>query len=182
METWDWFQATFVLAATFYFRRVRGRARIHDLEVARWTTMCRQGGPSGACRQRSGTHPIAQMAEVMPKEFGRVMAALTAEGCSRRGGRWPSTRLDRGDGGRGDRVHHPRRLLPTDLKKGSVKASRVPGGKVAFTVHVGPYEQIAAAYAAIQAYARANRLKLGDTMWERYLHRPAVDPTHQARY
>ena len=105
-----------------------------------------------------GTHPIAQMAEVMPKEFGRVMAALTAEGVQPSGGAvaiyhgWTEETVDVEIA---FTIHGV--FFPRDLKKGSVKASRVPGGKVAFTVHVGPYEQIAAAYAAIQAYARANR-------------------------
>lgn len=124
-----------------------------------------------------GTYAIAHIAETMPKEFGRVMAALTAEGVQPSGGAvaiyhgWTEETVDveiaftiRGV------------FFPQDAKRGSVKASRVPGGKVAFTVHVGPYDQIAAAYAAIQAYARANSLKLADKMWERYLTDPAVEP------
>ncbi|OFW57219.1 MAG: hypothetical protein A2133_06855 [Actinobacteria bacterium RBG_16_64_13] len=123
-----------------------------------------------------GTYPMAQLAEVMPKEFGRVMAALTAEGIPPSGGAvaiyhgWNEETVDvelaitiRGV------------FFPQDLRRG-VKASRVPGGKVVFTEHIGPYDQIAAAYGAIQAYAKANGLDLAETMWERYLTDPAVEP------
>jgi len=45
----------------------------------------------------------------------------------------------------------------------------VPGGKVVFTRHVGRYDEIAAAYEAIQSYAKAKGLGLADIMWEKYL-------------
>jgi effector-binding domain-containing protein len=123
-----------------------------------------------------GTYPIAQLAEVMPKEFSRVMSALTAEGVQLSGGAvalyhgWTEDTVDVEVGFTIRGV-----FFPQDVRRG-VKASRVPGGKVVFTVHIGPYDQVGAAYAAMQAYAKANGLKLADTMWERYLTGPDVEP------
>lgn len=131
-----------------------------------------------------GTYPISQLPEVMPREFDRIMGALRAEGVQPAGGAvaiyhgWTEDTVDveiaftiRGvffpqDVRRGSK-HHP---------QGAVQASMVPGGKVLSTRHVGPYDQIAAAYGAIQAYARANDLKLADKMWEKYLTDPAKEP------
>ena len=123
-----------------------------------------------------GTYPIAQLPEVMGREFGRIMGALQAEGIQPSGGvlavyhGWTEETVDvelaatiRGV------------FFPQDAKRG-VKPSMVPGGKVLFTVHVGHYDQIAAAYEAMQEHARVNGLELADMMWERYLTDPAVEP------
>lgn len=131
-----------------------------------------------------GTYPISQLPAVMPKEFGRIMRALRAEGVQPAGGAvaiyhsWSEDTVDveiafaiKGvffpqDVRRGAK-HHP---------QGSVRPSMIPGGRVLYTRHVGPYDQIAAAYGAIQAYARTNDLKLADRMWEKYLTDPATEP------
>jgi effector-binding domain-containing protein len=124
-----------------------------------------------------GTYRMAELPEVMGREFGRIMGALTAEGVEPSGGAlavyhgWTEDTVDveialtiRGV------------FFPQDPRGGVVRASRVPGGKVAFTVHVGPYDQLTSAYGAIQAYAEARGLKLAGMMWERYLTDPAVEP------
>ena len=54
--------------------------------------------------------------------------------------------------------------------------SSSPAGRVLSAVHVGPYDGIAQAYQAVMTYAEANDLCLGDTMWERYMTDPAVEP------
>jgi effector-binding domain-containing protein len=123
-----------------------------------------------------GTYPIAQLPEVMGREFGRVMSALTAEGVQPSGGAvviyhgWTEDTVDAEIAFTIQGVFFPQN------PRGGVRPSRVPGGRVAFTTHVGPYDQIANAYGAIQAYAKENRLELAGTMWERYLTDPAVEP------
>ncbi len=119
-----------------------------------------------------GTFPMAELAEVMGREFGRIMAALNAEGVEPSGGAlavyhgWTEDAVDV------EIAFTVRGVFFPQDAKGVVKASRVPGGKVAFTVHKGPYDQIGNAYGAIQAYAEAHSLKLAGTMWERYLTGP----------
>lgn len=123
-----------------------------------------------------GTYPIARLPELMPAEFARVMNELTAEGIQPSGGAvtiyhgWGGDTVDAEIGFTIRGVFFPRD------PKGPVRASRTPGGKVLFTVHVGLYAELEAAYKAIQAYAKANRLELAGIMWERYLTGPAAEP------
>jgi effector-binding domain-containing protein len=56
--------------------------------------------------------------------------------------------------------------------EGDLRPRTLPGGKALFTMHVGPYDQIGAAYGAIQEYAKVNGLNLAGMMWERYLTGP----------
>ncbi len=124
-----------------------------------------------------GVYPIAKLPEVMPREFGRIMAALKAEGVQPAGGAlaiyhsWSEETVDVEIGFTIKGV-----FFPQDVRSGAelhaeggVRAGMVPGGKVVFTRHVGRYDEIAAAYEAIQSYAKAKGLGLADIMWEKYL-------------
>lgn len=131
-----------------------------------------------------GVHPIARLPEVIPREFDRIMAALRAEGVQPAGGAlaiyhgWSGDTVDVEIAFTIKGVFFPQdvRSGAKHRQRGGVQPSRVPGGKVLFTRHVGPYDQIAAAYDAIQAYARANNLELAGTMWEQYLTDQAREP------
>jgi effector-binding domain-containing protein len=123
-----------------------------------------------------GKYPIGRLPEMMGKCFGQVMEALTAEGMRPTGGAlaiyhgWSEELVDV------EMALTIRGVFFPQGARGGVKPSMVPGGKVAFTVHVGPYDQLEAAYGAIQEYAQTNGLKLADMMWERYLTDPALEP------
>jgi effector-binding domain-containing protein len=123
-----------------------------------------------------GIYPISQLAEAMPKAFAQVMKVLTAQGVQPSGGAitvyhgWSSDTVDAEIGFTIRGVFFPQE------PKGAVRASRIPGGRVLFAAHVGPYEQLEAAYRAIQAYAEENGLQLAETMWEKYLTDPAQEP------
>lgn len=120
-----------------------------------------------------GVYGIAEIGQVMMREFGRVMAALSAQGLHPVGGpvalyhAWPETTVD-------VEIGFP---VPDGFQeKEGVKTSRLPGGRVATTVHVGRYDEIEPAYVAIQEYAKEAGLSLAETMWERYLTDPAQEP------
>ena len=49
-----------------------------------------------------------------------------------------------------------------------VDLAHTPSGRVATTRHVGPYDQIGHAHAAIEAWCRAQGLPLGGVSWEIY--------------
>lgn len=125
------------------------------------------------------TCTMAESATVMPREFGRVMEALVAEGVQLSGGAvviyhgWTEDTVDVEIGFTIRGVFFPQN------RHSDIKPSRVPGGKVAFTTHVGHYEGLEKAYRAIQAYAEANKLGLAKMMWERYLTDPSVEPDPQ---
>jgi effector-binding domain-containing protein len=122
------------------------------------------------------TYPMARLPEAMPGEFGRVMAALVAEGIQPAGGAvaiyhgWTEDAVDVEIGFTIRGV-----FFPQD-PHGRVKASRIPGGRALSTLHMGPYSGLVAAYEAVQNYAAANGLELAGNMWERYLTDPAVEP------
>ena len=117
-----------------------------------------------------GTYRIAELGEVMGREFGRIMGAIAAQGVRPSGGAvtvyhgWTEDTVD---------AEIAFTIDGDFTAQEDVKPGTLPGGKVAFTVHVGPYDHVGAAYGAIQEYAKANDLTLADTMWERYLTGPA---------
>ena len=54
------------------------------------------------------------------------------------------------------------------VQSGEVFATETPAGKVASTVHVGPYDRLGDAYNAIHAWAAANSRDFADQSWEIY--------------
>ncbi|NLE11204.1 MAG: GyrI-like domain-containing protein [Actinobacteria bacterium] len=132
--------------------------------------------PSEHLASVRGVYPIARLPEVMGEEFRRILGALSAEGIEPSGGAlaiyhgWTQETVDV------EIAFTVRGVFFPQTPRSAVKPSRIAGGKVVFTTHVGPYDQIHNAYAAIEEYAQDNRLELADTMWERYLTDPAVEP------
>src|ERR1700761_7128573 len=51
---------------------------------------------------------------------------------------------------------------------GEVFATETPAGRVASTLHVGPYEHMRETHEVIQSWVRANHMTLGDKSWEIY--------------
>src|SRR5207253_6100413 len=75
------------------------------------------------------------------------------------------------------RRHPSTRLFPyTTLFRSEVMADVLPGGPVATTMHVGPYEQLSDAYAAIEQWIEAERLAKSGAPWECYINDPSEHP------
>lgn len=58
---------------------------------------------------------------------------------------------------------------------GRVEAGTLPGGTVARTLHVGPYDAVAEAYDAVESYLTDNGYEPAGAAWECYLDDPEVD-------
>jgi effector-binding domain-containing protein len=58
-----------------------------------------------------------------------------------------------------------------------VHPSRTPGGRVATTLHRGPYQGLPAAHMAIHTYCGQHGLKLGGRNWEVYGQHDEADPS-----
>ena len=56
--------------------------------------------------------------------------------------------------------------------EGAVVASELPGGKTAFTVHTGPYDNLPRTYEALRAWLKANGRKEKGVAWEIYVSDP----------
>jgi effector-binding domain-containing protein len=65
------------------------------------------------------------------------------------------------------------------VASGRITARLLPGESVAQTLHVGPYDELATAYAAVTAWIRRNGFEVAGPVRERYLNGPAdaVSPT-----
>ena len=59
---------------------------------------------------------------------------------------------------------------------GDVHPGELPGGEVAFTWHVGPYDTIGEAHGALTAWVLANSRKQRGPMWEVYWTDPGQEP------
>ena len=53
---------------------------------------------------------------------------------------------------------------------GEVVGSTIPGGRVATTTHVGPYDRLSEAHVAIRQYCSAHGLAIAGPNWEIYDH------------
>jgi effector-binding domain-containing protein len=60
--------------------------------------------------------------------------------------------------------------------KDPVLAGEIPGGKAASCLHVGPYEQVGAAYAALQKWMQENACVPAGVVYEFYLNDPETTP------
>jgi effector-binding domain-containing protein len=60
--------------------------------------------------------------------------------------------------------------------KGEILAGEIPGGKAAACLHVGPYDQVGAAYEALQKWMEANGYVPTGVAYEFYLNDPQATP------
>jgi AraC family transcriptional regulator len=74
-------------------------------------------------------------------------------------------------------AHHDKWTVGTS--EGDVLAEMLPGGPAAVTIHAGPYDQLQAAYAALEKWIIANGFRQRGAPWEAYLNDPADYPDPQ---
>jgi effector-binding domain-containing protein len=60
--------------------------------------------------------------------------------------------------------------------RGNILAGEIPGGKAAACLHVGPYDQLAAAYQALHEWTEANGHARTGVAYEFYLNDPQATP------
>ena len=65
--------------------------------------------------------------------------------------------------------------------EGDVQASEIPAGKVVQCIHVGPYDQVGAAYGALEAWIAGHGLRHAGPAFEHYLNDPQETPPGQLR-
>ena len=66
-----------------------------------------------------------------------------------------------------------RKAVPS---QGRVKASELPGGKVALTWHVGPYHELPKSYAVLEEWMKLRALESRGPFWEVYWTDPGIEP------
>jgi effector-binding domain-containing protein len=64
---------------------------------------------------------------------------------------------------------------------GRIVAGELPGGKVATTIHTGPYEKLPEAHDALHAWIQEKDVTSAGPQWECYLTDPGKEPDPNKR-
>jgi effector-binding domain-containing protein len=110
------------------------------------------------------------IATFLGEAFGEVMTALSQQGLTPAGP--PFGRYVQSDDGFDVEAGFPVDRPVTSTER--VTAGELPGGSVAYTVHVGAYDTVAAAYAATLEWLSDNGFVVSGDAWESYLDGPDV--------
>lgn len=116
---------------------------------------------------------IAEIGPWLGKTYGAVADLLTDRQAGPAGP--PFARYHRLDGGRFD----VEAGFPASRQiegSGDVQPSELPGGQVAVTIHIGPYDQMEPAYDALAAWVSGHGGELAGDAWEVYFSDPSTDP------
>ncbi|WP_181312430.1 GyrI-like domain-containing protein [Nocardioides campestrisoli] len=115
---------------------------------------------------------LEALPDFFDRTYGVVAHALEGQEIGRVG---PAVAVYRGEAGAtvdvavGYPVQRP--VAPTH----GVVAEQLPGGLVARTIHVGPYDRLAQTYHELQSWIAAQGLVAADVMWESYLTEPTPE-------
>ena len=121
----------------------------------------------------TATLPVAEIGPWLAKTYGTVASVIAAHGACPAGppfARYHQLAEDRFAIEAGFPVGA---AIEAD---GDVRPAQLPGGLVAVTVHVGPYEQMAAAYQALASWISSHGGEPAADPWEVYLTDPASEP------
>jgi len=117
------------------------------------------------------------IARTLAEQLGRILQHLHSSGAVMAG--QPFTRyLEWGPGVLtleiGLPIAHP--LKEGCAQAGDIRAGTLPGGPVAATTHMGAYEKLSEAHAAVQVWMEENNLRAAGAPWEVYVSDPADVP------
>ena len=62
-----------------------------------------------------------------------------------------------------------------------IQAGKIPGGKVAVEMHIGPYDKIEEAYNRLSAFVNENGLEMDIYSYEFYLNDPCETPPEELK-
>ena len=66
-------------------------------------------------------------------------------------------------------------------EEGRVKGFRLPAGKAAKAVHVGPYDRLVDTYTEVMRYLEEKKIAPSSVMWEYYMNDPTTTPPQELR-
>ena len=126
--------------------------------------------PAAVC---TDTLMIEELPAWLGRSLGTVAEWLTSHGSYPAGP--PFARYHRVDDGR-FRVDAGFPVNAPIAGSGGVLAVTLPGGTVATTVHIGPYDEMVPGYQAVSDWIDAHGGDVVDDPWEVYLSDPAAQP------
>ena len=119
------------------------------------------------------TVPTAEIGPTMGQIFGEIMAYLTASGNQSAGPPF-SRYYDYGPDHVTMEVGFP--VSKPIVPSGRIISGGLPGGEVAETWHIGPYETISQAYSALESWIKENGRESSGQPWEVYWTDPGAVP------
>jgi effector-binding domain-containing protein len=126
----------------------------------------------------TATLPVAKIGPWLAETYGMIAATLTAGGPKPAGA--PFARYHKVDSkpdGEERFVVEAGFPVATPIEgNGEVRPSSLPGGPVAMTVHIGPYNQLEPAYDALAAWIRDHAGEPVGDAWEIYFSDPVQQP------
>jgi AraC family transcriptional regulator len=115
----------------------------------------------------------SEIATVLGAQLGRIVHHAQRSGATIAG--QPFTRyLDWGPGVVTIEIGIP--VIGSVASAGDIIADELPGGPVATTTHMGAYDQLGAAHAAVQIWIEDNHVTAGGAPWELYVTDPVGHP------
>jgi effector-binding domain-containing protein len=120
--------------------------------------------------------PVEKLSEVMGSSYGEIMQVMGSSGAQPAGAPFA--------------MYHNMDMSNLDVEigfpvaaavpgSGRVKAGKLPGGRAAVTLHVGPYGKIGEAYDRLTAFVKEKGLNPESFCYEFYLNDPAETPPEQ---
>ncbi len=119
------------------------------------------------------TLTVAELPPWLGKAYAAVADVLTAQRAGPAGP--PFARFHRLGGGRFE-VEAGFPATGPIRGNGDVQPSELPGGQVAVTMHIGPYEQMEPGYAALASWVGEHGGELAGDAWEVYFSDPSAEP------
>ena len=129
--------------------------------------------PIASVRTRT---PVTGLATVLGPLYGKVMAYVSEQGAAPTGAPFVAyynmdmADLDIAVGVPVDRI------LPS---RGDIIGSELPAGDYATCLHVGPYDQVGSAYAALEAFVQEQGRTASGVAYEFYFNSPEETPPEQ---
>jgi effector-binding domain-containing protein len=122
--------------------------------------------------------PVEKLSEVMGSSYGEIMQVMESLGVQPSGP--PFAMYHNMDMSNLD-VEMGFPVMKAAQDRGRVKAGKLPGGKAAVTVHVGPYDRIEEAYNRLTAFVNEKGLETESSCYEFYLNDPAETPPDELK-
>ena len=126
-----------------------------------------------------GEVPVPEISAFLGGAFGEVMGAISAAGVFPAGppfARYDFLEVPAGEAPETFAVEAGFPVSAPVVPTGRVEPSTLPGGSAAVTVHVGPYQNVSAAYTAIERRLGEHAMVPKGAPWESYLDDPSEVP------
>ena len=124
------------------------------------------------------TTPVSKLSAIMGQHYGEIAAFMQQKGIPFAGAPFA--------------LYHNMDMEALDVEIGfpvqkavegddRIQAGTLPGGRVLYTLYIGPYSEIEKPYGELMDYIQKHKLKTASVSYEYYLNDPATTPEKELR-